>query len=129
MASAQQIGTDVLATAEQIARGFLLVGGNVNGGECAGAIEDGQMAGVATIGFDAVSGPSRNERRGNDVARHLPRDEKSLQLKAARPRLIAAPHRLVGRQTRDEPPNGREIRRERLDRGRPLAWEQHGGDD
>jgi hypothetical protein len=60
MASPQEIGANVLATAEEIARGFFLLAGNVNGRERAGTIEDGELPGVAPIGFDAIAGSAWN---------------------------------------------------------------------
>ena len=42
---AQQIGSNVLATAEEITGGFFLVGRDVNRGEGAGSEKDGELAG------------------------------------------------------------------------------------
>ena len=67
MPGAQEIGADVFATAQEIARGFFLLGGNVNRGERAGAIEHGELAGIAAVGFDAIAGPSRNQGWRDDV--------------------------------------------------------------
>ena len=67
---AQQIGADVLATAQQIPRGLLLLGRNVNGGQRAGAIQHRELAGIAAIGFDAIARAARDQRRGDDVARN-----------------------------------------------------------
>src|SRR5215216_2700242 len=64
VAAAQEIGPNVFTTAEEIAGGFFLLGRNVNGGERAGPIEHGKVTGVTAVGFDAIAGPARNERRG-----------------------------------------------------------------
>ena len=87
---AEEIGADVFATAQEIARGLFLLGGNVNGGERAGAIEHGELAGIAAIGFDAIARPPRNERRGDDVARNAVRRQRALQFEATRAGFVAA---------------------------------------
>ena len=71
MPGAQQIGTNVFATAEQIASGFFLLGRNVNGRQGAGAIQNRQLAGIAPIRFDAIARPAGNQRRRDHVARDL----------------------------------------------------------
>ena len=85
VAGPEKIRADVLAAAQEIARGLLLIGGNVNGGEGARAIEDGELPGIAPIGLNPIAGTTRNERRGDDVAGNVAPDEESLQLEAARP--------------------------------------------
>jgi hypothetical protein len=57
---AQQVRVDVFATPQQIPRGFLLLGGDVNGRERAGPIEDGELSGVPAVGFDSIAGPTGN---------------------------------------------------------------------
>jgi len=61
MAGAQQIGADVFATAEEIAHGLFLIGGDVNRGEGAGTIQHGELAGVASIRFHAIPGAARDQ--------------------------------------------------------------------
>lgn len=78
VAGAEEIGADVFATPQQIARGFFLVGRNVNGGQRAGPIEDGQLARVATIGLNAVAGASGNERWRDDLAGNVVGAERAL---------------------------------------------------
>ena len=68
MAAAQEVGADIFTTAQQIAGGFFLLGGNVNGRECAGAIEHRELAGIAAVGFDAITGAARNQRGRDDIA-------------------------------------------------------------
>ena len=53
---AEQVRANVFPTAEEIAGSFLLVSGNVDGGEGASAVEDGELPGIATVGLDAVPG-------------------------------------------------------------------------
>jgi hypothetical protein len=93
MASAEEVGADILATAEQIADRFFLFGGNVNRSQGAGPDEHGQVPRIASIGCDPIARPARNQRRRDDLARHLVRRQKPLQLEAARPRFVAALHR------------------------------------
>src|SRR3989442_1435295 len=67
MPRTEQIGANVFATSQEISRGFFLFGGNVNGGERAGAVEDGELACIATVGFDAIARAARDQRWGDDV--------------------------------------------------------------
>ena len=46
---AEEIGTDVFATAQEIASGLLLLGRDVDGGQRAGAIEERQLNGIAAV--------------------------------------------------------------------------------
>lgn len=66
VAGAQEIHANVLPTAQEIAGGLFLLGGNVNGGERAGAIEHGELTGIAPIGFNAIADVSRDERGRDD---------------------------------------------------------------
>ena len=43
------------AATQQIAGGFFLLAGNVDGGQRPGAVQHGELAGVAAIGFDPLS--------------------------------------------------------------------------
>ena len=60
----EQVGADVFAAAQQIARRFFLLGRDVDGGERAGAIEERELRRIAAIGFNAVAGTARNEGSG-----------------------------------------------------------------
>jgi hypothetical protein len=71
MPGAQEVGADVLATPEQIAGGFLLRGRDVNRGERAGALAEGERRGIAAVGLDAVTRTSGNQRRRDHVAGHV----------------------------------------------------------
>ena len=68
MTRAEQIGADVFATPQQIARGFFLLGRNVDGGQRPRAVEHRELAGVAAIRFDAIARSARDQRRRNHVA-------------------------------------------------------------
>ena len=103
MPGAEQVGADVLATAQQIARGFFLLGGNVNGGERPGPVEDRQVAGVTTIRFDSIPRAAGDQGRRDHVAGNAPGREGALQLEAARPRFVAADHRALALDARDKP--------------------------
>ena len=124
MAGAQQIGANVFATAQQIARGFFLLRRNVNGRQGAGAIEHRQLAGVAPIRFDPIARSSGNQRRSDDVARNLMAGEGALQLEAAGARFVTTLHRALAAQPLDEPQDRGGVRRQRMQRGRPLSRQQ-----
>jgi hypothetical protein len=121
MARTQQVRADIFATAEEIARGFLLLARDVDRRERPGPIQDGQVAGVALIGFDAIAWPPRNQRRRDHVARDALLGQGPLQLEPTRARLVAAPHGTVARDPFYESKNRLRLRRERVDRRCPLA--------
>ena len=50
----------LVAGADQIAHGFVLWIGHVDGGQFAGAVEAGQLVGIAAVGLDAVARLARN---------------------------------------------------------------------
>ena len=70
MPRAEQIRADVLATAQQIAGGFFLVGRDVNRGQRAGAIQDRELRRIAAVRLDPIARAARNQGRRNDVARN-----------------------------------------------------------
>ena len=117
---AEQIGTDVFATAQQIAGGLFLLGGNVNGGERTGAIEHGELARIPTVGLNPIASAPRDERRRDHLARNVARLQRALQLKAARPGFVATAEGALAAQTREELENRRTIRRQRMQRGCPM---------
>ncbi len=47
MPRVEQIGADIFAATQQIAGGFFLVAGNVDGGQRPGAVQHAELAGVA----------------------------------------------------------------------------------
>src|SRR5262245_57475559 len=61
MTRPQQIRLNVLATTQQIPRGFFLVRRNVDRRQRASAIQDRQVTGIATIGLDAIAGTTWNQ--------------------------------------------------------------------
>src|SRR5688572_2113357 len=78
MPRAEQVGANVFPAAQEIADGLFELRRNVDRGERVGAIEDGELAGIAPVGFDAISWPARNEGGGDDVTRHAVRGERAL---------------------------------------------------
>jgi hypothetical protein len=117
MPGAQKIGANVFATPQQIACGFFLLGWDVNDRQCLGAIENGQLRGIAAVRLHAIARTARNQRRRNDVTRHAPRGQEALQCKSAGSRFITTPHRPSAAEPLDEPPDRREVRRHGLYRG------------
>ena len=67
----KQVGPQLAAASEEIADRFFLLGRNMNRGERAGAIEDGQLASIAAVRFDACTGAPRNQRGGDHVTRDV----------------------------------------------------------
>jgi hypothetical protein len=128
VASAQQIGANVLATAQQIAGGFFLLGGNVNRGQRARAIEHGELPGIATISLDAIARTPGNERGRDDVTPDVVRRQRTLQLEATRARFVTAADGSLAAEAFDEPEDRRTIGCQRMQRRRALARQQHGGD-
>ncbi len=61
---------EVLADSDQVTEGFLLRGPNPDGGEFAGPVQAGQVPGVEAVGLDPPAGPTGDEDRSDDVARH-----------------------------------------------------------
>jgi hypothetical protein len=127
MPRAEEIGADVFATAQQVAGRFFLLRGNVDGGQRSGAIEERQLNRVAAVGLDAVARPSGNQAGCNDVARIVMRDQRALQLEAARPGLGAALDRPGAAHALDEAQNRRIVRRQLMNRRLLLAWQQDRG--
>jgi hypothetical protein len=110
MPRAQEISADVFAAAQEIARRFFLLGGNVNGRERAGAIQHRELAGIAAVGFDPITGTAWNQRRRNDVTRHVARGQRALELEAAGTRFVTTLHRSLPTQPLDEPHNRGAVR-------------------
>ena len=113
-----------IATPEQIAGRFFLRRRNVDGGECAGAIEDRELPGVAAIRLDAIAGAPRDQRRGDDVTGDRMRREGALQLEAARPGFVATGDGALSFHALDETLNRRNVRRQRMQRRRPVPRQQ-----
>jgi hypothetical protein len=109
---AEEIGANVFATAQQIAGGFFLLGRDVNRGERAGAIQDRELAGIAAIRFDPITGATRDQGGGDDVTRNLMRGEGALQLETTGASLVATLHRPLTPDALHEPENRRTVGRE-----------------
>jgi hypothetical protein len=111
MPGAQQIGANVLTTPQQIAGGFFLFAGNVNGRQGAGTEEDRQIPRVSAIRFDAIAGSARNQGGRDDVTGDSVLRQRPLQLEPARPGFVAATRSLgVATDPLDEAENRRTIR-------------------
>jgi hypothetical protein len=120
MPRTQEVGADVLATPQQIARGFFLFGRDVNRREGAGAIEHGELPGIATVSFDAIAGTTWNERRSDDVTRNAVGRQRTLQLEATRAGFVATLHRMSARDPFNEASDRRQIGAKRVKGGRSL---------
>jgi hypothetical protein len=92
----------ILASAGQVADGFILHGGDIDGGEIAGAQEPSELDGIAAIGLDAVSGFFRYERGSDDETGQAPVGKVAIEDVAARSSLISK-HQARGLGL--EPPN------------------------
>jgi hypothetical protein len=73
----------ILASAGQVADGFILYGGDIDGGEIAGAQKPSELDGVAAVGLDAVSGFFRYERGSDDETGQAPVGKVAIQDVAA----------------------------------------------
>jgi hypothetical protein len=93
MARAEQIRADVLAAPKEVSGGFLLLGRDVNRRQRPGAVQDRELRRIPPIGLDPVAGPPRNQRGRDHVTGDTLADQRSLQVKAARARLVTAPNR------------------------------------
>src|SRR5687768_12363855 len=80
----QQIDADVLATAQQVADGFLLIRGDVNGGQRARPIQDRELTGITPVGLNPVAWSARNQRRRDDVTGDASGGQGAQQLEATR---------------------------------------------
>ena len=127
MPRSQEIGADVFAASEQVARRFFLLGWDVDRGQGAGSIQNGELRRIAPVRFDPHARAARNERRGDHVTRHLTRLKTPLQLEAARPGFVAAPHGSAATDPIDESADRRQIWRELMDRRRPLTRQEDRG--
>src|SRR4029453_19617860 len=110
MAGTQEVDAKVFAAAEQIARGLLLFGRNVDRGERVRAVEDRQLGRIATIGFDAIPGAPGNQRGRDDVTRDVVGGERTLQLEATRTGFVAALDGAGAPKTLDEAKKRRDVR-------------------
>jgi hypothetical protein len=78
MAGAQQIRVECFSTPQEIANCFLLLARNVNRGEGAGAIQNGELARITPIGLDAIARTTWNQGRRDHLTWHVVRGEKPL---------------------------------------------------
>ena len=128
MPRAEEIGADVLTTAQQIAGRFLLLGRDVDGRQRARAIQDRELAGIAAIRLDAIARRGAESRRARSRrtesrARSAPAGAQS---RTGPPRNSTAPAPAAAVARTKRTIVGR-LRRQRVQRRRPLARQQDGG--
>jgi hypothetical protein len=121
---AEEIGTDVFAAPEQIASGFFLLRRNVDGRQGTGSIEHGELAGIPAIRLDAITGSTRDQRRGDDIARDAAPLEGAAELEPARARFVATADRPLALQPLDEFQDRRMIRSQGMKRRRLMAGQE-----
>src|SRR5437660_8883142 len=121
MPRTQEVRADVFATAQQIAGGLFLLRRDVNRRERAGAIEDGELPGIAAVGFDAIAGPAGNQGGCDNLTRNVMRGERPLELEATGPGFVTALHLSRPSKALDEAQDDRDVRRQRVKRWRPLS--------
>ena len=119
MTGAEEVPFDVLATAQQIAGRFFLLGRNVNGRERARSIQHRQLAGIAAIRLDAVTRAPRNQRGRDHVARDAAPLQVPLQLESTGSRFVATSHAAARPQAIYEAADRRQIGRQWMER-RPF---------
>ena len=117
LSRSQEIPSDVFAGTDEVPCGFFSIRGDVDGGQRAGAIQHGQLRGVAPVRFDPVAGASWDESWGNDLTRDPARRKKPVELESARPGLVTAVDGPLLPDLVDEPPDVGQAWREWLDRG------------
>src|SRR5579864_5605634 len=89
MPGSEQVGSNVFAASQQIAGRLFRLSRHMDRRERAGAIEDGEVVGVAAIRLNAITRPTRDQRGGDDVAGHVMGRQPPVQGKTARARLVA----------------------------------------
>jgi len=87
---ADEVLAQVLASAGEVASGFIFLGQRLDLGEEAGAEEVSELLGVAAVGLDLLAGLAGDEGGGDEhAARVTPRDDLPLQRVAAGACLVA----------------------------------------
>src|ERR1700687_6344878 len=105
MASAQDVLAEVLAQPQQVAHRLLVRWRHAYRGELAGAEQPTELARVAAVGLDTLTGLARDEGGRDDGAGDTERTEQTLQLVPAGPRLIADAYVVGLAPTSDETTN------------------------
>src|SRR5262245_13577461 len=129
MTPAEDIFSDVVPAAKEIADACLGFRRDVNGGEFASPVEPNELGRVAPIGLDALARAARCQGRRDHVAmnaqgRHLP-----VERVARPPRLIANPDRPLAADPLEQPTKDVGVVRDLSPLGRVLAGPQDSGDD
>jgi hypothetical protein len=70
MPPAQDVATDIVAAAQQVAARLFRLVGHVDGGELPGPIEAHQLGRVAAVGLDSLPGAPRRQRRRDNLTEH-----------------------------------------------------------
>src|SRR5215217_2540021 len=79
----------IVAAAQQVTQSFGLGRGRADVAQQGAAVQRDELLGVAAVGLDAVAGADRDQRRGDDVARHTDRSQQPPQRESAGPGLVA----------------------------------------
>src|SRR5262249_56100044 len=91
----------------------------------AGAVQDGELAGIAPVGLDAITWPARNQRRCDHVTGDAVSGQRALEFEATGPGFVATLHGTTSAQAFDKPQDRRNIRRHVPEPGRPLPRHQN----
>jgi hypothetical protein len=97
----------------------------VNRRQRAGAVQHRELRGIASIRRDPIARSSRNQGRRDHVAGDALRLQIPLYVEPTGPRFIAAPNGRR-REPLEKASDGRQIRRQRLERRRPIAGQEDG---
>jgi hypothetical protein len=98
-----------VSQSQEPAQGFLIFGGDVDGGEMTAAVEPSEHHRIEAIGFSTIAGFARDERWCNDFAVETVAGEHSLKNEAAAGGFVTAPNGSPLRQTAKQATNLHEI--------------------
>jgi hypothetical protein len=97
----------------------------MNGRQRPGPIQDRQLPRIPPVRFDAIAGAARNEGGRDHVTGDVMRGQRTLELKATGARFVATRHRSLTTTAFDEPDHRATVRRQRVQRRRPVRRQQH----
>jgi len=92
MPPAHDVTPHILATPHEVAGGFLRLVGHADGRQFPRAEQPDQFARIAAIGFDALAGAARRQRRCDHVTRHVARRDLAVEVVPGDARLVARLH-------------------------------------